>query len=209
VDRATGKVTYRPGMIPALGQQIDFCPSTAGFKSWRAMAFHPQTRAFYVPVLMTCQKGTFADVPKVEGGGGLGQGRRENYYHPESGDNLAQFVAMDSATGRILWLHRQRAPFNTAALTTAGGLVFVGDWNRYINAYDVASGTLLWQNRLTTSPQGFPITYAVGGRQYLAVPVGIGAASWGTTIPIVMAPEIKRPSGGNAIFVFELPRERR
>ncbi len=159
-------------MIPALGQQIDFCPSTAGFKSWRAMAFHPETRAFYIPLLMTCQKGTFADVPKVEGGGGLGQGRRENYYHPESGDNLAQFVAMDSATGRILWLHRQRAPFNTAALTTAGGLVFVGDWNRYINAYDVASGTLLWQNRLTTSPQGFPITYAVGGRQYVAVPVG-------------------------------------
>ncbi len=209
VDRATGKVTYRPGMIPALGQLIDFCPSTAGFKSWRAMAFHPQTRAFYVPLLMTCQKGTFADVAKVEGGGGLGQGRRENYYHPESGDNLAQFAAMDSASGRILWLHRQRAPFNTAALTTAGGLVFVGDWNRYVNAYDVANGTLLWQNRLTTSPQGFPITYAVAGRQYLAVPVGIGAASWGTTIPIVMAPELKRPSGGNALFVFALPRERR
>jgi len=205
VDRNTGKVTYRPGMIPALGQLIDFCPSTAGFKSWRAMAFHPQTRAFYVPLLMTCQKGTFTDVAKVEGGGGLGQGRRENYYHPESGDNLAQFAAMDSATGRILWLHRQRAPFNTAALTTGGGLVFVGDWNRYANAYDVRSGKLLWQNRLTTSPQGFPVTYAVGGRQYVAMPVGIGAASWGTTIPIVMAPEIKRPSGGNALFVFALP----
>ena len=205
VDRTTGKVTYRPGMIPALGQLIDFCPSTAGFKSWRAMAFHPETRAFYVPLLMTCQKGTFTDVTKVEGGGGLGQGRRENYYHPESGDNLAQFAAMDSATGRILWLHRQRAPFNTAALTTGGGLVFVGDWNRYANAYDVRSGQLLWQNRLTTSPQGFPVTYAVGGRQYVAMPVGIGAASWGTTIPIVMAPEIKRPSGGNALFVFALP----
>jgi alcohol dehydrogenase (cytochrome c) len=205
VDPKTGKVAYRPGMIPSLGQLIDFCPSTAGFKSWRAMAFHPETRAFYIPLLLTCEKGTFTEVKKVEGGGGLGQGRRENYYHPESGDNLAQFAAMDSATGRILWTHRQRAPFNTAALTTGGGLVFVGDWNRYVNAYDVSSGTLLWQNRLTTSPQGFPVTYAVGGRQYLAVPVGIGAASWGTTIPIVMAPEIKRPSGGNALFVFALP----
>jgi alcohol dehydrogenase (cytochrome c) len=205
VDRNTGKVTYRPGMIPALGQLIEFCPSTAGFKSWRAMAFHPETRAFYIPLLLTCEKGSFTDVKKVEGGGGLGQGRRQDSYHPESPDNLAQFVAMDSATGRLLWIQRQRAPFNTAALTTGGGLVFVGDWNRYINAYDTASGKLLWQNRVTTSPQGFPITYAVGGRQYVAVPVGIGAASWGTSIPIVLAPEIKRPSGGNALFVFALP----
>ena len=58
VDPTTGKVTYRPGMIPALGQLIDFCPSTAGFKSWRAMAFHPETRAFYIPLLLTCEKGT-------------------------------------------------------------------------------------------------------------------------------------------------------
>ena len=206
VDRRTGAVTYRPGMIPALGQLLEFCPSTAGFKSWRAMAYHPETRAFYIPLLMTCEKGTFTDVKKVEGGGGLGQGRRQDSYHPESPDNLAQFVAMDAASGRLLWMKRQRAPFNTAALTTAGGLVFVGDWNRYINAYDVTSGALLWQNRLTTSPQGFPMTYAVDGRQYLAVPVGIGAASWGTSIPIVLAPDIKRPSGGNALFVFALPQ---
>jgi alcohol dehydrogenase (cytochrome c) len=207
VDPRTGKVTYRPGMIPALGELIDFCPSTAGFKSWRAMAFHPATRAFYIPLLMTCEKGSFAGVKKVEGGGGLGQGRRQDYYHPESPEALAQFVAMDSSTGRLLWVKRQRAPFNTAALTTAGGLVFVGDWNRYVNAYDTASGELLWQNRLTTSPQGFPISYAVRGRQYVAVPVGIGAASWGTSIPITLAPDIKRPSGGNAIFVFALPQQ--
>jgi alcohol dehydrogenase (cytochrome c) len=207
VDQTTGKVTYRPGMIPALSQVIDFCPSLAGLKSWRAMAFHPETRAFYIPLLLTCQKGSFTDVNKVEGGGGLGQGRRDNYIHPESGGNgnLGEFAAMDSVTGRILWLHRQRAPFNSAALTTGGGLAFVGDWNRYINAYDVFSGKLLWQTRLTTSPQGFPITYAVGSRQYVAVPVGVGAASWGTTIPLTLVPEIKRPGGGNALFVFALP----
>ena len=205
VDRTTGKVTYRPGMIPELGKVIDFCPSTAGFKSWRAMAYHPATRAFYIPLLLTCERGSFVDVKKVEGSGGLGQGRRENYYHPESADNLAEFAAMDSTSGRVLWSHRQRAPFNTSALATAGGLVFVGDWNRYVHAYDVTNGKELWRNRLTTSAQGFPITYSVGGRQYIAVPSGIGAASWGTTIPIVMAPDIKRPSAGNAMFVFALP----
>jgi alcohol dehydrogenase (cytochrome c) len=205
LDKNTGKVTYRPGMIPVLGQTIDFCPSLAGFKSWRSMAYHPETRAFYIPLLLTCQKGSFTDVKKVEGGGGLGQGRRDNYHHPESSGNLAEFAAVDSRTGAMRWVVRQRAPFNTAALTTAGGLVFVGDWNRYINAYDVSNGKLLWQTRLTTSPQGFPVTYSVRGRQYVAVPVGVGAASWGTTVPILLAPDIKRPNTGNALFVFALP----
>ena len=205
IDRTTGKVTYRPGMMPVLNQAIDFCPSTAGFKSWRAMAYHPDTRAFYAPLLLTCQKGTFTDVKKVEGGGGLGQGRRDNYFHPESGGNLGELAAIEAATGRILWVTRQRAPFNSATLTTGGGLVFVGDWNRYFNAYDISSGKLLWQNRLTTSPQGFPITYQAGGRQYVAVPVGVGAASWGTMIPLMLTPDVKRPNTGNALFVFALP----
>ena len=205
VDRATGKVTYRPGMIPSLGQVIDFCPSLAGFKSWRAMAYHPESRTFVAPLLLTCQKGSFLDVKKVEGGGGLGQGRRDNYFHPESSGNLGELAAIDAATGQIRWVVRQRAPFNSSTLTTGGGLVFVGDWNRYFNAYDVSSGKLLWQNRLITSPQGFPISYAVNGRQYIAVPVGVGAASWGTAIPLMLTPDVKRPNTGNAVFVFALP----
>jgi alcohol dehydrogenase (cytochrome c) len=204
VDSNTGKVTYRPGMIPELEKVIDFCPSFGGVKSLRAMAYHPATQAFYIPALLTCQRSVFTAPERVEGSGGSGGGMRENYHHPASGGNLGEFIAMDT-TGKILWKHRQRAPFNSAALTTAGGLVFVGDWNRYINAYDVATGELLWQTRASTSPQGFPITYAVEGRQYVAMPVGVGAASWGTAIPIALIPEIKRPNTGNALFVFALP----
>jgi hypothetical protein len=63
----------------------------------------------------------------------------------------------------------------------------------------------LWQNRLTTSPQGFPISYSVNGRQFIAMPVGVGAASWGTTIPLMLTPDVKRPNTGNALFVFALP----
>jgi alcohol dehydrogenase (cytochrome c) len=205
VDPKTGKVTYSRDMIPKLNQELDMCPSFGGVKSWRAMAYSPETRAFYIPTQLTCQKITFLDVKKVEGGGGVGQGRRDNYQHPISGGEIGEFLAM-STSGEILWKKRQRASFNTAALTTAGGLVFVGDWNRYINAYDVKSGNLLWQTRAATSPQGFPISYAVRGRQYIAVPVGVGAASWGTEIPIKLTPELKRPNSGNSIMVFALPQ---
>jgi alcohol dehydrogenase (cytochrome c) len=204
VDVRTGTVSYRDGVIPQLGKEMEMCPSVAGVKSWRSMAYHPETHAFYIPVELTCQKIVFADVQHVEGGGGSGLAMRENTPYPPSDGKLGQFIAMD-ISGKILWKHSQRAPFNSAALTTGGGLVFVGDWNRYINAYDVRNGDLVWQTRTTTSPQGFPITYSVRGRQYIAVPIGVGSASWGTAIPIALTPEIRRPNTGNAIVVYALP----
>ena len=213
VDPETGMVTYRSGMIPKLNEEIDFCPSTAGVRGWRAMAYHPETHAFYVPVELTCEKVVFNDVKKVEGiiresfyAEGAGPGRRQNTLHPASDGNLGEFMALDTS-GKILWKHRQRAPFNTSALTTAGGLVFVGDWNRYINAYDVKTGDLLWQTRTLTSPQGYPITYAVRGRQYIAIPIGQGGGTWGTVVPMTLSPDIKRPwpNTGNGIVVYALP----
>ena len=205
VDPRTGKATYRPNMIPKPGVDLDFCPSSSGFKSLRAMAYHPDTQAFYIPLNLNCERGSFNDVPKVEGGGGTGGGRRKNLMHPESPDGVGELLAMKARGGEILWRHRTRTPPNTAALTTGGGLVVVGDWDRYLYVHDATNGKILFQTRLSTSVQGFPITYAVGGRQYLAVPVGTGGGGWSTTIPAELTPEKKIAQGANAIFVFALP----
>ncbi|PYS14113.1 MAG: pyrrolo-quinoline quinone, partial [Acidobacteria bacterium] len=108
VNAQTGKVTYLPGKIPQLGVELEMCPSTAGFKSWRAMSYNPQTRAFYIPMNLNCEKGTFGPVEKIAGKGGTGPVKRADYKHPESGGNLGEFLAMDSQTGKVLW--RQRTP---------------------------------------------------------------------------------------------------
>jgi len=84
VNAQTGKVTYLPGKIPQLGVELEMCPSTAGFKSWRAMSYNPQTRAFYIPMNLNCEKGTFGPVEKVVGKGGTGPVQRADYKHPES-----------------------------------------------------------------------------------------------------------------------------
>ena len=204
VDQS-GKVTYRPGMIPKLGEQISFCPSTAGFKSWRAMAFNPQTNALYVPMNLNCEIATFGPTAKVAGGGGTGPVRRKNTKHPQSDGNLGEFLALDVTSGKILWRHRTPSPSNTAALATAGGVVFGGDWDRHMYAYDAATGKVLWQTRLPTSAQGFPITYLANGKQYVAMPAGIGGGSWSTLIAPELAPEIRRPNSGNVLLVFALP----
>jgi len=208
VNPESGKVTYRAGMIPQIGVEVDQCPSTSGFKSWRAMAYSPQTHALYIPLTLNCEKATFGPVEKVLGRGGVGPVRRRDYKHPQSGGNLGEFLAMDIGSGKILWRHRTPSPSNTAALATAGGLAFGGDWDRHMYAYDAATGTILWQTRLPTSAQGFPITYMAKGKQYVAMPAGIGGGSWSTLIPPELAPEIRRPNSGNAILVFALPGER-
>ena len=95
---------------------------------------------------------------------------------------------MDIDTGEIRWRHSTATRPGTAALTTAGGLVVSGDSDRHLFIHDVETGAVLFETRLPASAQGFPITYAVDGRQYLAVPVGGDRT--------------------NAIYVFALPEGR-
>ena len=205
VDSETGEVKYRPGMIPEIGVEIEMCPSTSGFKSWRAMAFSPLTNALYIPVALNCELATFGPAERILGGGGTGPVRRINTPHPASEGNLGELLVIDIRNGEVMWRHRTPSPINTAALTTAGDLVFAGDWDRHMYAYNAWSGDILWQTRLPTSTQGFPISYLADGKQYVAIPVGGGGSSWSTTLPRELAPSIRRPRNGNSLHVFALP----
>ena len=170
------------------------------------MAYSPQTSAMYIPITLNCELATFGPTERVIGGGGVGPVRRINYPHPLSEGNLGELLVLDIPSGDVKWRYRQRAPINTAAMTTAGGLVFVGDWNRYLYAFDAETGDKLWQTRVNTSAHGFPISYMIDGRQFVALPVGVGGASWSTLLPRDLAPELARPNHGNSIHVFALPQ---
>ena len=209
VDRETGDVTYRDGMVPEIGVEINMCPSTSGFKSWRAMSYDPNTRALYIPMTMNCELATFGPVEHVLGGGGAGPVKRVNTLHPYSGGDLGEMLVIDVVEGDIMWRHRTESPINTAAISTAGGVMFAGDYDRNVYAYDARTGKVLWQTRLPTSAQGFPVSYLAGGRQYVAIPVGTGGASWATMVPRDLIPHVRRPNNGNSIHVFALPAEAR
>ena len=68
---------------------------------------------------------------------------------------------------------------------------------------DVKTGKTLWETRLGTSVQGFPITYSVNGKQYIAVSAGLGGGS-PRMVPSVLAPDVHYPAYGNALYVFAL-----
>ena len=191
IDHRTGAVTYKPEMIPEAGVELAFCPDFGGIRNWRASAYHPETQALYIPIHPTCVSGVFTEVERIPGAryyANTGWLSRGSTVHPESEPHRGHLIAMDIDSGDILWRHSTLTRPGAAALTTGGGLVVSADTDRNLFIHDVSNGDALFHVRLPGSAQGFPITYAVDGRQYLAVPVG-GDRS-------------------NAIYVFALPPDR-
>ncbi len=202
LDKTTGKLKYRQDIIDAkIGDPVSVCPSIYGGHNWQATAYSPETSSLIIPLHQLCVDMVGREVKMVEGYGGYG-GDSRVYEMPGVNGMLGKLSSYDLRTMKERWSHKQRAMFMTAALTTAGGLAFIGDVDRYFKAFDVNTGKQLWQTRLGAAPHGYPITYSVKGRQYIAVTSGMGVFKLMTAR---QSPDIYQPQGGNQIYVFELP----
>ena len=205
LDPDTGEVTYRPDMMPKLNEPIEYCPGPMGGKNWPSMAYSPKTEALYIPYLNSCVTMTFVPVERKPSGGGPGFGAVTFNIDPRANGNMGSLVALD-LDGNTVWRLSRRVPFVSATLATAGDLLFVADHDRYFYALDIETGAVLWQNRLATTGHGFPASYAIDGRQYIAIPTGYGAP-WVDVYGAELLPEITPSKPGNALVVFALPAE--
>ncbi len=113
---------------------------------------------------------------------------------------MGTLYATSVETGKTLWKYEQRAAM-MSLLSTAGGLIFGGDTNGRFRAFDQRTGRVLWEVSLGSPGSGYPVTFAVGGKQYVAVSTGSSLTAMGANR---LTPGLT-PSLGNNLCVFALP----
>jgi PQQ-dependent dehydrogenase (methanol/ethanol family) len=199
IDGASGAVTVNPEAIfTAIGQTRLICPGLNGGKNWQAGAYSPLTNTMYFPLQNSCMDVTTQiDKPSLTSLYGFSSRNQI----ARGGDKLGTIHAISVETGKTAWRYEQRAA-TTSLVATGGRLLFGGDANGRFRAFDQETGKVLWEVNLGSAVTGYPITYAVGGRQYVAVSTGGSLATGGLN---GLTPEL-RPGASNTLFVFSLPR---
>jgi alcohol dehydrogenase (cytochrome c) len=194
IDPKTGKATLNWDLVfKQPGETHTVCYWNT--KSYWPMAYHPGTNSIYSSYIDNCRKITSA--------GPAGRGAWTVVQRPGGDPNaLTGLAKINLSTGEILRFDVGRAPGNGAVLATAGGLVFHGDMNRRFRAFDAESGKQLWQSILGGNISVSTITYAVNGKQYVAVMTGDNLKVSELAAEV---PELKVARGHAAIYVFALP----
>jgi alcohol dehydrogenase (cytochrome c) len=173
---AKGRPIRKKGIAPSLEGTLVF-PNIQGAANWYSPSYSPQTRLFYQHAR---EMGTIyykGDAVYKPGTAFTGGGGR----YVNGDDASGAIRALDAVTGKLKWEFPLLSPGFTSLLSTAGGLVFGGTEEGNFIALDAETGKPLWDLQLGGTVRGIPISYAVDGKQYVAI------------------------AAGNALFAFGLP----
>jgi alcohol dehydrogenase (cytochrome c) len=198
-DIATSRAVENPDKRPGPGHPVkDICPNLIGGKNWQPMSFNPQTGLVYIPSNNFCMDWSVSDVSYKRGLFYLGA---EFPTKEGPGGFLGELVAWDPVRNKKAWSIKEDLPFNGGTLSTGGNLVFYGNLHGDFHAINATNGKILWKKNLGSGIGAGPVTYAVDGKQYVAVVVGRTAS-----IPAFLGDVGKKmtaaaPEGGS-LFVF-------
>lgn len=195
IDPKTGVKTTNPAFEPVAGKAVNVCPHAVGARNRPATSFDTGSGLLYVTLFKGCMSHVWT--PGLEFDVNWGMQLPRN-----SDGNFGEVIALDVASGKIRWQHEHRASESSAALATAGGIIFEGGRDFAFRASDSATGEVLWQARLSNSPSSAPITFMADGEQYVAVTTG-GGNPHDATVGL-LTPEIDPVRGGTMLWVFKL-----
>ena len=198
IDGLTGEATVNPdALFVEVGQERFICPTSLGGKNWPSGTLSALGQVMFFPLQNTCMTAApTLSRPSTDSLYGL---RNEQQIAP-NGTNVGSIYAISVETGKTLWKYEQRAAMMSLT-STAGGLVFGGDTNGRFRAFDQRNGRILWEVNLGSPISGYPVSFAVNGKQYVAVSTGSSLTAMGANR---LTPELS-PSLGNNLFVFALP----
>jgi len=194
LDRATGRpirkseplTVLQNYMTPPTADGVIMNPATLGGNDWSPDSYSVATGLVYVEENVLPQKykrlpETFR--PPAQWWGGVTIATPSGHY--------GFIEAVDPNTGKIVWRHRTDQPLIGGTIATGGGLVFAGTSDKKVLALDARTGDVLWTAGAPAGVNAPPITYAVNGRQYVAVAA--------TGIQTINTPR------GDALLAFALP----
>ena len=168
IDQQTGAPSLLPANEPSL-QGTVACPAVRGATNWYSTAFNPATRLYYVMTVEDCTL-----YRKAEDGG---YGRYNDPAHPPQ----KILRAFNIETGKVVWQIVLPGPVQSnysGVLTTAGGLLFFGESSGGFAAVDARTGKYLWHFETNHAIKASPMTYAIDGKQYVAIASGTNILSF-------------------------------
>ncbi len=206
VDPVTGAKTIDPLSTPNPETSVLLCPFAAGGRNWLSGAVNPHSKIVYLPIAEVCFNGGPTGGQSILSTGAP----MVPQPLPDSDGKFGRLQAFNLETRELLWDFREAVTPASGALATAGGLVFVGALDKSFKAFDDATGTVLWQTDAGDIPASFPITYAVDGRQYVAVVVGQPSLHANIFMGVIngflgaASPLATMQRGGAAVVVYAL-----
>ena len=205
VDLATGRPVENADKRPRLGFRAkDICPNLIGGKNWMPMSYSFQTGLVYMSTMNLCMDLEGAQPQYKRGAFYLGVEFELGKGGP--GGHLGEVMAWDPVKQQKVWGNRDDLLFIGGMLSTSGGLVFHGDIKGWFKALDAKTGRPLWQFQTGSGISAGPMTYELGGKQYVAVVSGRTFAIPAFFGPIGEKMVAASPEGGT-LFVFELPTQ--
>jgi PQQ-dependent dehydrogenase (methanol/ethanol family) len=190
-DRRTGKLLFKSDAFvpqrnlftpPRPGEGVVIAPGIAGGANWSPSAYDAGRGLFYVGALHLPTRYVAREARRPDGSV-LQYASTQN-----TGEAWGTLTALDLREGgRLRWQVRTDEPLIGGVLATAGGLVFSGAGKGRFAAFDAASGRERWSYQCAAGVNAPPVTYAIGGRQYVAVAVGGNALFGFTQGDMVMA----------------------
>lgn len=179
------------------------CPGAIGGRNWNHSTFSPRTGWWYNSAWEICNIIRPEKLTPREGqplfAGAI------DIKPPKDVKPYAHIDAVDPLTGARKWRYTPKYMVVASLLSTASDLLFSGDLEGYAFALDAKTGEKLWSFNTGGGISGSAITYAVNGRQYVAVPSGMGSLVGGVAPAIWPELAPKWPEGASTLFVFALP----